>query len=73
MIDSLLGDLVSNRTSVDLIKHAATLDLYQFENPVFYDKLERARQQTTGRTVLMSMVLTQFQEVVTVLWQYRSC
>ncbi len=68
LIDSLLGDLVSNKTSVDLIKHAATLDLYQFENATFYDKLERARTQTTSRTVLMSMVLTQLQEVATVLF-----
>ena len=28
------------------MKHAAILDLEQFEDPVFYDKLERARQQT---------------------------
>ena len=47
LLDSLLGDLVSNRTSVDLIRHAARLDLYQFENAEFYDKLERARRQTT--------------------------
>ena len=49
LLDSLLGDLFSNKTSVQLIKHSATLDLYQFENPDFYDKLERARRQTTGR------------------------
>jgi ATP-binding cassette subfamily B protein len=34
------------------MKHAATLDLDQFEDSVFYDKLERARQQT-GRTILL--------------------
>ena len=31
------------------MRHAATLDLAQFEDPTFYDHLERARQQTTGR------------------------
>ncbi len=67
LIDSLLGDLFSNRTSEDLIRHAAKLDLYQFEDANFYDKLERARRQTNGRTVLMSQVLTQFQDSVTVL------
>lgn len=66
LLDSLLGDLFSNRTSVQLIRHAATLDLYQFENPDFYDKLERARRQTTGRTVLMTQVLAQFQDVITI-------
>ncbi len=68
LLDSLLGDLFANRTSVDLIRHAARLDLYQFENPEFYDKLERARRQTSGRTVLMSQVLSQLQDFITVLF-----
>lgn len=68
LLDSLLGDLVSNRTSVDLIRHAALLDLYQFEDPEFYDKMERARRQTTGRTVLMSQVLSQVQDIITILF-----
>lgn len=68
LIDSLLGDLFANSTSVDIIRHAATLDLYQFEDPVFYDKLERARRQTTGRTVLMSQVMDQCQDIITVLF-----
>ncbi|MCB0618906.1 MAG: ABC transporter ATP-binding protein [Saprospiraceae bacterium] len=68
LLDSLLGDLFANRTSVDLIRHAATLDLYQFEDPTFYDKLERARRQTNGRTVLMSQVLSQFQDTITLLF-----
>lgn len=68
LLDSLLGDLVSNKTSVKLIQHAARLDLYQFEDPEFYDKLERARKQTAGRTILMSQVLSQFQDFITVLF-----
>ena len=68
LLDSLLGDLFSNNTSVELIKHAATLDLYQFESPEFYDKLERARRQTTGRTVLMTQVLAQFQDIITIIF-----
>lgn len=68
LLDSLLGDLFANKTSVDLIAHAAKLDLYQFEDAEFYDKMERARRQTTGRTVLMSQVLTQMQDIVTVLF-----
>ena len=68
LLDSLLGDLLSNKSSEQLIRHAATLDLYQFEDSNFYDKLERARRQTTGRTVLMSMVLTQVQEFITILF-----
>jgi len=68
LLDSLLGDLVANRTSVELIRHAARLDLYHFEDAEFYDMLERARRQTTGRTVLMSQVLSQMQDIVTVLF-----
>ncbi|MEZ4932011.1 MAG: ABC transporter ATP-binding protein [Saprospiraceae bacterium] len=68
LLDSLLGDLLSNKSSEQLIRHAATLDLYQFEDSNFYDKLERARRQTTGRTVLMSMVLTQAQEFITIFF-----
>jgi len=67
LIDGLLGDLFSNRTSEDIIRHAATLDLYQFENAAFYDKMERARQQTTSRTILLSLVLTQMQEIISLI------
>lgn len=65
LIDSLLGDLFSNYTSIKIMKHAATLDLEQFEDSEFYDKLERARQQTVGRTVLLSQVLSQVQDFIT--------
>lgn len=68
LLDSLLGDLVANYTSVELIRHAARLDLYQFEDANFYDKLERARRQTTGRTILLSQVLSQMQDVITVIF-----
>ena len=68
LLDGLLGDLVANKTSEDLIRHAAVLDLYQFEDAEFYDKLERARRQTTGRTILLSLVLTQAQDLITVLF-----
>ena len=65
LVDSLLGDLFANNTSVKIMKHAATLDLDQFEDAVFYDKLERARQQTVGRTILLSQVLNQVQDLIT--------
>ena len=65
LIDSLLGDLFSNYTSIKIMEHAATLDLEQFEDSNFYDKLERARQQTIGRTILLSQVLSQLQDLIT--------
>jgi ATP-binding cassette subfamily B protein len=65
LVDSLLGDLFSNSTSIKIMAHAATLDLDQFEDSVFYDKLERARQQTVGRTVLLAQVMSQVQDIIT--------
>jgi ATP-binding cassette subfamily B protein len=65
LIESLLGDLFSNVTSVRLMEHAATLDLYQFEDPAFYDQLERARRQTTSRIGLLAQLLTMGQDAVT--------
>ncbi|MEO0468474.1 MAG: ABC transporter ATP-binding protein [Bacteroidota bacterium] len=68
LLDALLGDLVSNHTSEKLIEHAAKLDLPQFEDSAFYDKLERARRQTTSRTVLLSQLLRQAQDSVTIFF-----
>jgi len=65
LLDNLLGDLFANFTSIRIMRHAASLDLDQFEDSTFYDKLERARQQTTGRTILLSQVLSQVQDLVT--------
>ncbi|MEO6732371.1 MAG: ABC transporter ATP-binding protein [Ferruginibacter sp.] len=67
-IDGLLGDLFANHSSVRIMEHAATLDLDQFEDSVFYDKLERARQQTAGRTILLSQVMSQVQDIITMFF-----
>ncbi|MBS1662478.1 MAG: ABC transporter ATP-binding protein [Bacteroidetes bacterium] len=64
LLDSLLGEKFSNFTSIQIMRHAAQLDLDQFEDSTFYDKLERARQQTTGRTVLLSQVMGQVQDLI---------
>jgi ATP-binding cassette subfamily B protein len=66
LVDDLLGDRLTNRSNIMLMSHAATLDLDLFEDSLFYDKLERARQQTVGRTVLLSQVLTQIQDIITI-------
>jgi ATP-binding cassette subfamily B protein len=67
LLESLLGDLFSNRMSVRLMEHAATLDLEHFEDPRFYDRLERARRQTVGRIVLLTQIMGLAQDLVTVL------
>ena len=66
LLDSLLGDKFANESSVRLMRHAGKLDLAQFEDANFYDKLERARRQTVRRTTLMSQVLRQFQSIITI-------
>ena len=67
LVESLLGDLFSIHTSIRLMEHAATLDLAQFEDPAFYDQLERARRQTVGRIGLLSELLTMGQDTLTLL------
>jgi ATP-binding cassette subfamily B protein len=67
LVESLLGDLFSNRISVRLMQHAATLDLAQFEDPDFYDHLERARRQTVGRIGLIAQLLGLAQGLLTLM------
>ncbi len=67
LLESLLGDLFSNRMSVRLMEHAAALDLEHFEDPRFYDRLERARRQTVGRIVLLSQIMGLAQDALTLL------
>jgi ATP-binding cassette subfamily B protein len=65
LLESLLGDLFANRTSVELMRHAATLDLEQFEDAEVYDRLERARRQTVGRIGLFTLLLSSVQDAIT--------
>ncbi|HEX2077306.1 MAG TPA: ABC transporter ATP-binding protein [Longimicrobium sp.] len=67
LLESLLGDLFSNRMSVRLMEHAAALDLQHFEDPAFYDRLERARRQTVGRIALLSQLFGMAQDALTLL------
>ena len=67
LLESLLGDLFANRTSVELMRHAATLDLEQFEDAEIYDKLERARRQTVGRIGLFTLLLSSAQDAITLV------
>ncbi len=66
LTDGLLGDLYSNNSSERIIRKAQELSLEQLEDPVFYDKLERARMQTSSRVNLMSNVLGQAESLLSV-------
>jgi ATP-binding cassette, subfamily B, bacterial len=67
LVESLLGERFSNYTSERLMEHAATLDLSHFEDPTFYDRLERARRQTSNRIGLLAQLLTMGQDVLTLI------
>jgi ATP-binding cassette, subfamily B, bacterial len=67
LLESLLGDLFANRTSVELMRHAATLDLEQFEDAEIYDRLERARRQTVNRIGLFTLLLATLQDLITLV------
>jgi ATP-binding cassette, subfamily B, bacterial len=67
LVESLLGDLFSMHISVRLMEHAAALDLEQFENPTFYDVLERARRQVGNQIGLITSLVTMGQDVLTLI------
>ena len=66
LVDGLLSDRVSNDASVRLMEHAATLDLADFEDAAFQDRMDRARMQASGRMSLMGQLFGQAQDIVTV-------
>ncbi|MGN6739750.1 ABC transporter ATP-binding protein [Dyella sp.] len=67
LVDSLLGELYANTTSIRLMEHAASLDLEDFEDADLQDQLDRARRQVAGRGSLLSQLLQQAQDVITLL------
>jgi ATP-binding cassette, subfamily B, bacterial len=67
-VEGLFGDLCSHHISEKLISHAARLDLRHFEDPAFYDRLERAQRQTTGRIGLLTQLLSVIQDFVTLVF-----
>jgi ATP-binding cassette subfamily B protein len=67
LCDSLMGDRFTNVVSLRLMEHADRLDLVSFEDPVFYDKMERARRQTTGRLGMIATLAQMTQQLVTLV------
>jgi ATP-binding cassette subfamily B protein len=66
LVDALLSERLTMASSLRLMEHAATLDLEDFENAGFQDRLERARRQSSGRMSLMGQLFGQLQDLVTV-------
>ena len=65
--NSRMADQFTREVSLRIMGHAATLDLQSFEDPVFYDKLERARVQATDRVILLSAMGQLIQQAVTLV------
>ena len=65
--DSLLADKYMRHVSIQVMKHAAELDLIAYEDPVFYDRLERARVQATDRLGMIQAIGRLVQLVITTL------
>ncbi|HEY7406488.1 MAG TPA: ABC transporter ATP-binding protein [Candidatus Angelobacter sp.] len=66
-VEALFGELCANHLSERLISHASALDLHHFEDPAFYDRLERAQRQTTGRIGLLTQLLSLAQDSITLV------
>ncbi len=67
LVDSLLGDRFTNYVSLRLMGHADTLDLTSFEDPVFYDKMERARRMTSARMGMLASLAGMAQQLLTLV------
>ena len=51
--------------SIEVMWHAAELDLIAYEDPIFYDRLERARVQATDRLGMIQSIGRLVQLVIT--------
>ena len=68
LAQELLGDLLSNRISEMVIDQAITLDLSFYENPQFYDMLQRAQREAGFRPLtLLIQMLTIASSTITAL------
>ena len=67
--DSLLADRYTHYVSVRVMRQAAELDLTTYEDPVFYDRLERARVQATDRLAMIQQMGRLMQQgLTTLIW-----
>lgn len=65
--DSVLADRFSRDLSTRIMEHASRLDLQSYEDPNFYDTLERARVQATDRIITLQTMGTLIQQTIQAL------
>jgi ATP-binding cassette subfamily B protein len=63
--DSVLTERYTSYINTRIMRHAATLDLTSYEDPLFYDKLERARVQGADRVGMIQASGQLIQEFIT--------
>src|ERR1700691_2130210 len=66
-LDALLAGRYPTHVSVRVMEHAASLDLMAYEDPTFYDRLERARVQATDRLYMIQAIGRLIQQVITTI------
>jgi ATP-binding cassette subfamily B protein len=66
-LDSVLADRYTHYVSIRVMDQASKLDLTTYEDPVFYDRLERARVQATDRLAMIQQMGRLLQQSVTTL------
>jgi ATP-binding cassette subfamily B protein len=66
-LDNLLADRYTHHVSVEVMRKAAALDVTVYEDPVFYDRLERARVQATDRLAMIQQMGRLIQQAVTAI------
>jgi ATP-binding cassette subfamily B protein len=65
--DALLAEKFQRHISIRIMEHASRLDLSRYEDPVFYDKLERARVQATDRVAMIQAIGRFMQQLITTI------
>lgn len=65
--DAVLADRYTRHVSIQVMNHASQLDLQAYEDPVFYDRLERARVQATDRLGMIQSIGRLFQQAITTI------
>ena len=65
--DGLLAEEFTRHATLQVIQHACQLDLASFEDPVFIDKMERARVQSTDRLGMLTGIGRMAQQAITLM------
>jgi ATP-binding cassette subfamily B protein len=63
--DAVLADKFTCHINTRIMEHASSLDLLSYEDPLFHDKMERARVQGVDRIGMIQAIGRLVQEVIT--------